>query len=112
MLTDRGTQTTGGPTLRSIGGLAVAVLHYAICALAITIGLLATFSGLMASVFDVEVRGSAGWTMVGWITVSGIFVGELIYRPSFKVASAGGFVALLIWCSFFAVAVLISLIFN
>jgi len=103
-------QQTGGPTLKSVRGTAVAVLHYAMCALAIGIGLLGFGSSVLSVVFDVEIGQSTRWTIFGWIVMGGIFLGELLYRPSFKVAARFGFAALLLLCLWIAANVFVSLI--
>ena len=84
------------------------VLHYAVCALAISIGLFGFISSALAVVFDVQVGLSAGWTIVYWVTLGGILLWELLYRPPRSVTSALGFGSMLLLCSWLATAILVS----
>jgi len=108
MLPIRGDQQTFGQKLRDGGGLAAVVLHYAVCAFAIALGLLGFVFSVMSSVFDVEPPRLA---FLGWITFAVILLWELLYRPSMTLTAAIGFGALLLLCLWIAANVLVSVTF-
>jgi hypothetical protein len=61
-------------------------------------------------VFDVEPGVWPGRTVLSWILIAGIFLGELLLRPSFNVAAGIGLVALLLLSSCIVVSILVSII--
>ena len=109
MLPASSDQRADSPIVRSVGGLALTVLHYAICALAIGFGLLGFIDSVLRVVSDVEPGQSTAWTVSGWIATGGIFLVEMAYRPSFKVTARFGFAALLLLCLWITANVLVSL---
>jgi hypothetical protein len=84
------------------------VVHYAVCALAITIGLYGLLLSGLHVVFGVELGRSVAWTIVYWVTIGSIFICELLYRPSGTLTAGLGFFALLALCGWFAANILVS----
>lgn len=101
---------TVAPAVRGSGRLAVALLHYAACALVITIGVLGLLSIVLGYVFDAEPGVWPGWTVLSWIVIAGIFIGEVLLRPSFNVVAGIGLVALLLLSSCIVVSILVAII--
>jgi hypothetical protein len=98
-------QRTDDFTRGGASAIALTVLHYLISAFAIAFGSLGFILGLLAWVFDVE---SPGFGWLGWITMGAILLGEIIYRPAFKLTAGLGFLALLLLCLLIAANFLVS----
>ena len=84
------------------------VVHYAVCAFAITIGLYGLLLSRLQVAFGVAAGRSVAWTIVYWVTIASIFICELLYRPSGTLTAGIGFFALLALCAWFAANVLVS----
>ena len=107
MLPARGNQQTLGQKLRTQGALAGAVLHYSVCAFAITLGSL----GFVYSVVGLLSAEHPTVPFLGLIAFAVIFVLELVYRPALTLTAAIGFCALLLLCSWLATNILVSVTF-
>ncbi len=73
------------------------------------IGLLGFVDSLLRVAFDVQLGSSTAWTVFAWTAMGGVFLAELIYQPSFRVAAGFGFAALLLLSLWIAANVLVSL---
>jgi hypothetical protein len=86
------------------------VVHYAFCAFAIAMGMWGLVWSGLDVVFGVGLDQTVVLTMSFWVGVAGIFIGELLYRPSGTLTAGIGFFALLALCTWFAGNILVSAI--
>jgi hypothetical protein len=84
------------------------VVHYAFCAFAIAMGVWGLVWSGLDVVFGVELEQAVVLTLSFWVAVAGIFVCELLYRPSGALTAGIGFFALLTLCIWYAGNILVS----
>ena len=83
------------------------VLHYTACAMAITIDLLVFLWNVSRVTFGEGVPSADEWWPVYWVTVLGILLIELLYRPPPRLTAGLGFLSLLGLSLWIALVVLV-----